>query len=91
MAPQGPGIQPEREFRVSKRKWIQAKSLSFAFIYFSESGLFKGLQPIQMKKSAVVPTRLPGCVRSVSSDFLLYPSRIGRSAGLGVGELIRKP
>jgi len=26
--------------------------LSFVFIYFSESGLFKGLQPIQIKKSS---------------------------------------
>jgi hypothetical protein len=30
---------------------MKAKSLSFAFIYFLESGLFNGLWPIQIKKS----------------------------------------
>jgi len=30
--------------RANKSKQIKAKSLSFAFIYFSESGLFNGLQ-----------------------------------------------
>jgi hypothetical protein len=29
---------------------MKAKSLSFTFIYFSESGLFKGLQAIQIKR-----------------------------------------
>jgi hypothetical protein len=30
---------------------MKAKSLSFVFIYFSESGLFKGLHAIQIEKS----------------------------------------
>jgi hypothetical protein len=30
------------------RKSTKAKTLSFVFFYFSESGLFKGLCPIQM-------------------------------------------
>jgi len=29
---------------------MKAKSLSFAFISFCESGLFNGLRPIQIKK-----------------------------------------
>jgi hypothetical protein len=36
---------------------MKAKLLSFIFIYFSESGLFNGLRPIQIKKS--VPRFLP--------------------------------
>jgi hypothetical protein len=34
---------------------MKAKMLSFAFIYFLESGLFKGLQPKKIKKSAPSP------------------------------------
>jgi hypothetical protein len=37
-----------------KIKEIKGKRLSFPFIYFSESGLFNGLQPIQIKKLLVL-------------------------------------
>src|ERR1700679_805904 len=33
---------------------VKANFLSFPFIYFSESGLFNGLQPIQIKKLLVL-------------------------------------
>jgi hypothetical protein len=36
----------------NKCKSMKPKLLSFAFIYFSESGLFNGLRPIQIKKTA---------------------------------------
>jgi hypothetical protein len=34
--------------------------LSFAYVYFLESGLFNGLQPIQIKK---FPAAISGCAR----------------------------
>jgi hypothetical protein len=37
---------------------MKAKLLSFAFFYFSESGLFNGLRTIQIKKS--LPVRSQG-------------------------------
>jgi hypothetical protein len=45
-----PRIQPGRELRASKFKSMKAKSLSFAFVYFSESGLFNALRAIQIRK-----------------------------------------
>jgi len=72
-----PGIQPEREFRESKFKSIKAKWLSFAFIYFSESGLFNALWAKKQKKS----TRVSGCVRNVSSRFPLLAASARQSAG----------
>jgi hypothetical protein len=56
--------QPKGECGERKRKQMKAKLLLFAFIYFSESGLFKWLLAIQIKKSRFVSTRLPGCGRS---------------------------
>jgi hypothetical protein len=43
----------------SKRKKTIAKLLSFTYVYFSESGLFNGLRPIQIKNSRrfLRPTR----------------------------------
>jgi hypothetical protein len=35
--------------------------LSFAFFYFSDSGIFNGLRRIQIKKSLSAATRLLGC------------------------------
>jgi hypothetical protein len=42
----------------------------FAFISFSESGLFKGLRRIQIKKSASGLTRVSGCAQIASARFL---------------------
>jgi hypothetical protein len=76
-----PLVQPGREFGESKSKEMKAKLLSFPFISFSESGLFKGLRPIQIKKSGLAsqvvrkmsqtqfsilfPLRAPGCTGSI--------------------------
>jgi hypothetical protein len=35
--------------------------LAFTNVYFSESGLFNGLRPIQIKKFPAFPNSLPGC------------------------------
>jgi hypothetical protein len=58
---------------------MKAKQLSFVFISFSESGLFNGLQPIQIKKSFRISTRVPGCMRErhkriIAVDFSLHPA-----------------
>src|ERR1700679_3550694 len=53
--------QPKGEFGEKKSKPMKAKLLSFPFISFSESGLFKGLGRIQIKKSGPLSTRLSGC------------------------------
>jgi ABC-type taurine transport system substrate-binding protein len=45
-------MQPKRELTARKYKEIRGKTLAFPFISFSESGLFNGLQRIQIKKSA---------------------------------------
>jgi hypothetical protein len=37
-------VQPKGELSGSKRKQMKAILLSFVFIHFSESGLFKGLR-----------------------------------------------
>ena len=73
--------QPRSEFGERKSKEMKAKLLSFPFIFFSESGLFKGLRPIQIKKSGLAsqvvrkmsqtqfsilfPLRAPGCTGSI--------------------------
>jgi hypothetical protein len=38
-----------RQAKASQQKKMKAKSLSFSFLYFSESGLFKGLRPKKIK------------------------------------------
>ena len=53
---------------------MKAKLLSFVFICFSESGLFKGLRAKKIKKFGRRSTRLPGCARR-----LLRPSFSSRS------------
>jgi hypothetical protein len=51
MAPRSPGAAAElSQIKENKRKEMKANFLSFPFICFSESGLFNGLQPIQIKK-----------------------------------------
>jgi hypothetical protein len=50
-------VQPGGELGERKSKEMKEKWLSFPFIYFSETGLFKGLRPKKMKKFAV-STRL---------------------------------
>jgi hypothetical protein len=52
----------------------ESKGLSFAFFYFSESGLFKGLSPIQAKKS---DPRLRLCAKRLNSP-ILSPFPAGR-------------
>jgi hypothetical protein len=52
-----------RALRIS----LKAKSLLFPFISFSESGLFNGLQPIQIKKSFPSFLRIP---QAPPDDFL---------------------
>jgi hypothetical protein len=47
---------------------MKAELLSLAFIYFFESGLFNGLQPIQTKK---FPAVVAGCVQGVPDALLL--------------------
>jgi hypothetical protein len=51
---------------------MKAKLLSFTFIYFSESGLFKGLQPIQIKKSFPLSHRGSNITTSHSSPGVRY-------------------
>jgi hypothetical protein len=46
------GTTGRRQAKASKCKWMKAKLLSFPFIYFSESRLFKGLRRKKIKKSA---------------------------------------
>jgi hypothetical protein len=60
---------------------MKAKSLSFAFIYFSESGLFNGLRRIQVKKSGLVSSSL----QNVSSAPLLVLIAAGSLARRGFG------
>jgi hypothetical protein len=40
--------------------------LTFTSVYFSESGLFNGLRPIQIKK---IPSAISGCVRRFEVRF----------------------
>jgi hypothetical protein len=63
-----PVVRPDGQAKASKRKQMKAKFLSFIFIYFFESGLFKGLRPIQAKKSGA----LSCSVQSVSIAFLSF-------------------
>jgi hypothetical protein len=44
---------------------MQEKKLAFPFFSFAESGLFKGLRRIQIEKSFLPPTRVPGCERNM--------------------------
>jgi hypothetical protein len=55
-------IQPAREFLANKCKSRKAEGLALAFIYFSESGLFKGLRAKNYGNS----TPVSGCVQTVS-------------------------
>jgi hypothetical protein len=54
-----PPRPPGAEIAVSTRKQMQIKLLSIAGAYFSESGLFNGLRPIQIKKSRSFPRQEP--------------------------------
>jgi hypothetical protein len=44
--------------KARKSKQMKEKLLSFAFIFFSESGLFKGLRAEKILKAGAVSTRL---------------------------------
>jgi hypothetical protein len=52
---------------------MQAKVLAFAISYFSESGLFNGLRPIQVKKF-LLPSSA-SCDISQAPLRLLFPCR----------------
>jgi hypothetical protein len=56
---------------------MKAKSLSFAFIYFSESGLFNGLRAIQIRKLSASASR-PGHVGNAYLYALLLRRRLAR-------------
>ena len=56
---------------------MKAKSLSFVFISFSESGLFNGLPAIQIKKLSASASR-HGHVRNAYLSALLYAAGLGR-------------
>jgi hypothetical protein len=59
---------------------MKAKRLSFAFIYFSESGLFKGLPTIQTEKSFP----MSHCVSNVTTAAALL-SLTGQATQPGPG------
>jgi hypothetical protein len=50
----------------NKGKQMKVNESKIAFIYFSESGLFNGLRPIQIKKFRAP---CPGCMQDVPADF----------------------
>jgi hypothetical protein len=56
---------------------MKAKSLSFAFISFSESGLFNGLRAIQIRKLSAFASR-HGHVRNAYLSALLYAGGLAR-------------
>jgi hypothetical protein len=56
---------------------MKGKVLSFPFIYFSESGLFNGLRPIQIKKLSPVSAS-PQMTESDSGSHLLCAALILR-------------
>jgi hypothetical protein len=57
---------------------MQIKWLSFAFIYFSESGLFNGLRPIQIRK---IDSRLRLCAECLKPVPLSRPHAVCLGAG----------
>src|SRR5580698_4271276 len=59
----------------SKSKLKQAKKLGFPWIPLAESGLFNGLQRIQIKKS------FPRDVQTFRNSFSARPRRTRRGAG----------
>jgi hypothetical protein len=67
-----------RAQRPNKRKQTQIKEnkmLSFTYVYFSESGLFNGLQPIQIKKTFPVSSRWVSNVTGVPFAFAILAMR----------------
>jgi hypothetical protein len=60
---------------------MKGRKLSFPFSNFSESGLFKGLQAIQIKKSPRAQTRVQGCGAKPLKRIpaLHFPPRLNRS------------
>jgi hypothetical protein len=55
---------------------MKAKLVSFAFIYFPESGLFKGLRAKKIKNFFSVLVRVLGCARPLKppTDPVFFPS-----------------
>jgi hypothetical protein len=53
-----PPRPPGAEIAVSTRKEMQIILLSIAGAYFSESGLFNGLRPIQIRKKSLLSASL---------------------------------
>jgi hypothetical protein len=54
----GDAVQLKGELGARKSKENQGKILAFPWIPLAESGLFKGLRRIQIKKSGALSTRL---------------------------------
>jgi hypothetical protein len=59
---------------------MKEKFLSFPFINFSESGLFKGLQAKKIKKFLARRTRVPGCAPNMSNSARLHSKLSSRRA-----------
>jgi hypothetical protein len=70
----GSGGRKQRKGNECKGKEMKGKLLSFAFIYFSESGLFKELQRIKIKKSFAASAGLKSGARALSSVHRLAGS-----------------
>src|SRR5216684_1063953 len=68
--------QPEGELLERKGKEMKAEMLSFVFNSFFESGLFRGLRPIQIEKLRRLSTRLSGCAAKVRRTSIGSP-RLG--------------
>jgi hypothetical protein len=66
-------MQPQREVSANKSKKMKGNESKFPFISFSESGLFKGLQRIQIKKFASGLTRVSGCAQ-IAPPLLSSPA-----------------
>jgi hypothetical protein len=63
---------------------MKEKLLSFAFNFFCESGLLKGLQPIQIKKSPL------GCGRLEHHQSRPFSSRLATGASAVIGSAAEK-
>jgi hypothetical protein len=60
------GSRGRKQRKGKERKGKESKLLSFAFLYFSESGLFKELQRIKIKKSFAASAGAKSGARALS-------------------------
>jgi hypothetical protein len=61
LAVRGPPPQPNGELPANESKENQGNLLGFPWIPLAESGLFNGLQRIQIKKTFFLAARVSGC------------------------------